>query len=201
MCAWALGACATTSTKPGQPVADANGPTGPKRVKLAVLKVESDQFPDLAKALNDQMRDVQVKGVDDYFISKVTLEVVQLSIECVEQTPACFGAVGKSLSAQRLLVAHITAGVVPKKGRKKDRVAPVTIAVTQVDAEAGTALQQAEKQFKNEKEAIQGLNEVVQQAAGAAVVAAPPASEPASGGGGAMDKSGKKTKPQARAGR
>jgi hypothetical protein len=182
--ALALSACATTSsTRRGTPVSGPTGPIGPRRVKLAVLKVESEQFPDLAKALNNQLRDVQVKGVDDYFISKVTLEVVQLSIECVEQTPACYAAVGKSLSAQRLLMAHLTPGPVPRKGKKRDRVPPVTVSVTQLDAEAGTAVQQVEKQFKNEAEAMQGLTEVVQQAAGQSPTTMPasaPAEKPAS---------------------
>src|SRR5262245_42765959 len=98
-----LAACATTKTRPGSPIGGENAVNAPKRVKLAVFKVESEQFPELAKALNAQLQDVHIKGVDDYFLSRVTLEVVQLSIECVEQTPACWSAVGKSLSAQKLL--------------------------------------------------------------------------------------------------
>lgn len=195
----AVGGCATSaSAKAGTPKSEPTGPTGPKRVKLAVLKVESDQFPELAKALNAQLRDVQVKGVDDYFISKVTLEVVQLSIECVEQTPQCLGQVGKSLSAQRLLVARLTPGATPRRGGKRNR--PVTVSVTQIDAEQGTALQQAEKEFKNEQEAMQGITDVVNQAAGQEVAAkpssssAPPPSEK-------PERPVRKSKPQARAGK
>ncbi|MGZ3440682.1 MAG: hypothetical protein ACXVDD_14265, partial [Polyangia bacterium] len=57
-------------------------PTAPKaRVKLAVLPVDSDAFPQIAASLNNALHNVKVKGVDDYFLSKVALEVVQLSIE------------------------------------------------------------------------------------------------------------------------
>jgi hypothetical protein len=194
--ALAVGGCATSaSAKAGTPKSEPTGPTGPKRVKLAVLKVESDQFPELAKALNAQLRDVQVKGVDDYFISKVTLEVVQLSIECVEQTPNCLGQVGKSLSAQRLLVARLTPGATARKS-KKNR--PVTVSVTQIDAEQGTALQQAEKEFKNEQEAMQGITDVVNQAAGQEV-AAKPSSSSAPPPSDKPERTVRKTKHQARA--
>src|SRR5437016_672783 len=80
-----------------------------KRVKLAVLPVESDSFPRLAASVNALLRDVQVRGVDDYFVSKVALEVVQLSIECVDSTSACMAAVGRSLASDRLLLAQLTA--------------------------------------------------------------------------------------------
>ena len=56
------------------------------RVKLAVLPVDSDAYPQIAASLNNALHDVKVKGVDDYFLSKVALEVVQLSIECVQPT-------------------------------------------------------------------------------------------------------------------
>jgi hypothetical protein len=134
-------------------------------VKLAVLKVESEQFPDVAKAINVQLQDVQIKGVDDYFLSKVTLEVVQLSIECVEATPACYQAVGKSLSAQRLLLAQLSAGPTPRKGKRRDRVPAIDVAVTVFDVEHGQAIQRVQKRFKNGPEAIQGLAALVQEAA------------------------------------
>jgi hypothetical protein len=148
--------------------------------------VESEQFPSLAQALNTQLQDVHVKGVDDYFLSKVTLEVVQLSIECVEQTPNCWSAVGKSLAAQKLLVAKLTAGPTPKKGKKKDRVPAVNVQITLFDTEAGTPAEEANKQFKNQSEASEGLTALVQQATGeappapAATAAAAPAPATAS---------------------
>src|SRR5262245_50766785 len=70
-----------------------------RRMKLAVLPVESEQFPRVARGLNGVFQDVRMKGIDDYFLSRVTLEVVQLSIECVEPNSACYAAVGHSLGA------------------------------------------------------------------------------------------------------
>jgi hypothetical protein len=148
-------------------------PPPPKRTKLAVLKVDSDQFPEVARALNNQMRDVHMKGIDDYFLSKVTLEVVQLSIECVEPTAACYTAVGKSLSADKLLMARIVPGPVPKRVKKKDRVPAVNVTVTLFDVEAGSPVDAAEKQFKNAAEASQGLTELVLQATGQAAATKP----------------------------
>ena len=53
--------------------AQAPPPPPPKaRVKLAVLPVDSDAFPQIAASLNRTLHDVKVKGVDDYFLSKVT---------------------------------------------------------------------------------------------------------------------------------
>jgi hypothetical protein len=134
-----------------------------KRVKLAVLPVESDQFPRVASGLNALFHDVQVKGVDDYFLSKVTLEVVQLSIECVEQTPACYQAVGKSLTAQRLLLGHIVAGAAPTRGKRKDRVPPVTVSVMLFDVESGTASHETSRTFKNEELAAAALGDVMKE--------------------------------------
>jgi hypothetical protein len=166
-----MAGCATLSSwfgKKSAKPAQAAEPVAPKRVKLAVFKVESEQFPDLARALNTQLQDVHIKGVDDYFLSKVTMEVVQLSIECVEQTPACWSAVGKSLAAQKLLMAKLTAGPVPKKGRKRDRVPAVNVQITLFDTEAGAPSEEANKQFKNQLEASEGLTALVQQAIGEA---------------------------------
>ena len=75
-------------------------------LKLAVLPVDTDAFPRDRASLNGALHDVKVKGVDDYFLSKVTLEVVQLSIECVQPTSECYSAVGNSLSANKLLLGH-----------------------------------------------------------------------------------------------
>ncbi|HZS35654.1 MAG TPA: hypothetical protein VFF06_02450 [Polyangia bacterium] len=149
------GPAASTSPPPrrGQAMAPSDN-----RIKLAVLPVESDAFPRAAAAINDLLRDVHVRGVDDYFMSKVALEVVQLSIECVEQTTACYSAVGKSLTAQRLLLAQIA----PAGTRKRDKSLRVTI--TLFDVDAGAAANVADRTYKNEVEAMQGVSELLDQA-------------------------------------
>src|SRR3569833_3238588 len=91
------------------PRAEAPPPPPKPRIKLAVLPLENDAFPQIASSRNRALHDVKVDGVDEYFLSKVTLEVVQLSIECVQPTSECYGAVGKSLSANKLLLGLIVA--------------------------------------------------------------------------------------------
>src|SRR5262245_54386968 len=80
-------------------------PTPPKGTRLAVLPVESDGFPEVAEWVTNLLADVRVSGVDEYFKTRVALEVVQLSIECVDPTAQCYTQVGKSLQANRLLMA------------------------------------------------------------------------------------------------
>src|SRR5438477_10604748 len=70
--------------------------SGGKRI-WAVLPVDSDAFPIAARAATERLRRARVRGLDEPQVSKVSLEVVQLSIECVERTPACYERVGKSL--------------------------------------------------------------------------------------------------------
>ena len=83
------GGCATTSPSPQKSErTPQEGPTQ-HRLKLAVLPVESDAYPRLAKGINGVFHDIQVPGVDDYFLSRVTLEVAQLAIECVDVTNEC----------------------------------------------------------------------------------------------------------------
>src|SRR5262245_11971274 len=124
-----LAGCAHGPRRP-QPEAAGPPPVEPQRTKLAVLPVESDLYPDVANSINNSLREVHVKGVDDYFLSKATLEVVQLSIECVEPTSECLVAVGKSLGANKLLVASIA----PAGRRKHDKSVRVTVTLFDVDA-------------------------------------------------------------------
>jgi hypothetical protein len=90
---------------PPPPVA--SPPPPPHRSRLAVLPTESEQFPTVAAEANAALRAVRIAGVEELFQSSVSLEVVQLSIECVDPTDACYSAVGKALAADRLLLAQI----------------------------------------------------------------------------------------------
>src|SRR5262245_1905708 len=107
--ALALAAGCAHSSK-GDPTPTSKVESGPpvKRIKLAVLPVDGEASVKVATALNALLHDVQAPGVDDYFLSKVTLEVVQLAVECVRPTSECYSAVGKSLAAQRLLLGHVS---------------------------------------------------------------------------------------------
>lgn len=132
------------------------------RVKLAVLPVDADQFPQIAASLNNAFRSIKIAGVDDYFLSKVTLEVVQLSIECVQASSDCYAAAGKSLSANRLLLGR----VVPMSKKKKDKSVRVTITVFDVDA--GEAHNVVDHVYKSPELASQGAQDLTAEAAGEA---------------------------------
>jgi hypothetical protein len=126
--------------------------SGETQVTLAVLPAESDEFPKTAQALTDSLRKAIIGGVDRTEVSKVSLEVVQLSIECVEPTVECYEAVGKSLSANRLLFAEVS-------GTK--RRVEVTVTLFDVDAKAPKKTQRV---FSSQAAATAGAADVVAEA-------------------------------------
>jgi hypothetical protein len=134
------------------------GPQAPRprpaaKIKLAVLPAESDKFPTTARAITDVLAAAQIANVDERELSKVSLEVVQLSIECVEPTVGCYEAVGKQLSANRLLFAQIVA--------EKKKQLKVTVTLFDVDTRAPRS---AQRIFANEQEASAGVAELVGEA-------------------------------------
>jgi hypothetical protein len=133
------------------------GPTtsSPAKIQLAVLPAESDVFPRAARAISSSLAAAQVAGVDETTISKVSLEVVQLSIECVERTPACYSAVGKSVGAHQILFAELDEG--PKKQSIK-------VTVTLFDVDAGKRTKAAIKVFPSEEDVAWGVADVVSEA-------------------------------------
>ena len=132
------------SAAPVQPVA---------KTRLAVLPAESDTFPKAAAAVSQSLADASVAGIDDKQVSKVSLEVVQLSIECVDETTACYAAVGKSLHANKLLFAQLAADSKQLK-----------MTVTLFDVDASSTARTAEKVFANEAEASAGAASLVTEA-------------------------------------
>jgi hypothetical protein len=151
--------CATSTTSSGSRSGRVpeEGPTK-HRLKLAVLPVESDLYPRLAKGVNGLFHDIQVPGVDDYFLSRVTLEVAQLAIECVDVTNSCWSAVGKSLTSDRLLLAQIARNSKSKKDRS------LSLSVTYFDVSAAQPLHTANRTFKNEDEALRGMKDLIDSA-------------------------------------
>jgi hypothetical protein len=148
------------------------------RVRLAMIPVESDTFPSVAAALNDALRAVRLRAVDDYFVSKVGLEVVQLSIECVEATDACYTAVGRSLNANVILLARLTApGVAPRPpagGRHNGNPAPpsaepprnVQVTLTVFNVDTGTALSVGTRTWRSADDAVAGVADLVAETVG-----------------------------------
>src|SRR5689334_8889584 len=84
----AMAACAhprettapTAAVRPAKPAAPA------KTTRLVVLPAESLAFPRAAKATTESLMQARVDGLGVAQVSKVSLEVVQLSIECVDAT-------------------------------------------------------------------------------------------------------------------
>ena len=87
----------------------------------------------------------------DGALRKVSLEVVQLSIECVDRTAACYEAVGKSLAANELLFAEIDEG--PRKQSVK-------VTVTLFDVDAKQRKKAAIKVFASEEDVVWGVADV-----------------------------------------
>jgi hypothetical protein len=151
-------ACATHPKLAARTSEPSHAAPAPRRVTLATVAVERYPFPRVAEGLNTLLASTRLPGVDDYVHSKVTMEMGQLAIECVEPTSACYAALGRSLSANRLLWAQVNAE--PKRKSK------VHVVVTLFDVDTGEAIHVAERVFKSEEEAVRSAKDLVAEAAG-----------------------------------
>ena len=122
------------------------------KAKLLTLPAESDVFPKLAAAVTAALAHAKVAGVDESATSRVSIEVVQLSIECVDPTDTCYDEAAKSLAANKLLFAHI----VGSGGKPK-------ITVTLFDR-ATKSPKTAEHTYATEAAALDGLEGLVAEA-------------------------------------
>jgi hypothetical protein len=125
-----------------------------KVVRLVALPAESQAFPKVARAATDSLSRAQVRWLGAAQVSKVSLEIVQLSIECVDSSAACYQAVGRSLTADGLLFAQIAT--------VKRRQLKITVTLFDVDAKASRT--KAEKVFASEDEATAGIADLVAEA-------------------------------------
>jgi len=144
-----LVACGAAHPAPVSPVARVS------KVQLAVIPAESDAFPRVAEAVSASLAAAKVTGIDEKRVSKVSLEVVQLSIECVDPTRACYEAIGRSMSANRLLFARIDGA--------NRRQLKITVTLFDVDARAATRSQA--KVFASEDDATAGAAALVAEVA------------------------------------
>jgi hypothetical protein len=126
----------------------------PKVARLVALPAESEAFPKVARATTDLLSRAQVRWLGAAQVSKVSLEIVQLSIECVDSSAACYQAVGRSLTANGLLFAQIAT--------TKRRQLKITVTLFDVDAKAPRT--KAEKVFASEDEATAGIADLVAEA-------------------------------------
>lgn len=141
---------------PARPVPAAPTPPSSSRpaIRLAVIPADSDAFPRAARAVSTSLSSARIAGVDATAVSKVSLEVVQLSVECVDTTDACYQAIGRSMSANRLLFARID----PATRRQ------LRVTVTLYDVDAGSAKRTAAKLFPTEDQAVAGVAALVSEA-------------------------------------
>ena len=127
--------------------------------ELAVIPAESDAFPQVARAVSTELAAAKVAGMDETRLSKVSLEVVQLAIECVEPTGTCYEAIGRSLAANRLLFARIDGAPGARRGGKR----PLKVTVTLFDVDAKSAARTAEREFASEADATAGAAALVEE--------------------------------------
>ena len=92
--ALALVVCACATAPPPKRVV-VKPPPPPPPVRLAVLPVENDAYPKIADAINRVFKTVQVRTAEDYLRPKVTLDVVQLQIECLVSANAMMQSEGR----------------------------------------------------------------------------------------------------------
>jgi len=144
-------ACGPVAPQPAAPAP----PSSRLKLQLAVIPAESDAFPRAAQAVSASLSSAQVAGVGATAVSKVSLEVVQLSIECVDPVDACYRAIGRSMSANRLLFARIDPGATRRQLR---------VTVTLFDVDAGSAKRTAAKLFPSEDQAVAGAADLVAEA-------------------------------------
>jgi hypothetical protein len=127
----------------------------PGKLVFAVLPAESPAFPIAARAATERLRRARVKGLDEPQMSKVSLDVVQLQIECVEQSNPCYEKVGKELGANQLLFAEIVNGPRPDT---------IKVTITLFDVDGVTRRKAASKVFATEEDVVWGVADVVEEA-------------------------------------
>ncbi len=127
----------------------------PGKLVFAVLPAESQTFPIAARAATERLRRARVKGLDEPQMSKVSLDIVQLQIECVEPNASCYEAVGKELAANQMLFAEIVSG--PRKDS-------IRVTVTLFDVDLKKRRKAASKVFASEEDVVWGVADVIAEA-------------------------------------
>jgi hypothetical protein len=143
-------ACATTQPPKAASALPPPPATAPPSVKLAWLPLETRISPDLASAVNTRLGHVELEGVTRSFQAPVSMEMAQLAIECIERTPACYGAVGRSVGADRLLWADLEPGA---KGSGRT----VMLRVSLFDVGGQVMLQAVSRPFASTEAAREGV--------------------------------------------
>ena len=132
-------------------------------MRLAVLPSDPLLFADVAHALDRQLAQARPSGVAPTVRANVSMEVAQLTLECVSPTDDCYTQVGRFLGVDRLLWGSIA----------RDPLSPgVRVTVVLLDVKRGAAVARAEESFAQSDAAIGGLRKLVDRATGPADVRA-----------------------------
>jgi hypothetical protein len=147
-----LGACASNKSPPVKAVQKEEPPPA----RLAWMPLEAFDLPTVARAVNDNMGRARPSGTSGSAKAAVSMEVAQLALECIQPTPACYTAVGRSLNADRLMWAELD----PSDSDDK-----IKITVVMFDVRAGTASRRAGT-YDGENAARVGAADLVAHATG-----------------------------------
>lgn len=147
-----LGACASSEPPPAETVRRPDPP--PQR--LAWMPLDPLDAPGVAQVVNERMSKFKPAGTSATVKAAVSMEVAQLAIECIQPTPACYAAVGRSLNADRLLWAEVEPGADDDKFR---------LTVVLFDVQAGTAPKRVGGTFADVQAARAGAADLVDRAA------------------------------------
>src|SRR6478609_2746540 len=148
-----VAACATTEP-PAIVALPPPAKVAPAAVRLAVMPLEARTSGELAAAINPRLTSVAVDGVTDSFQAPVSMEMAQLAIECIDRTPACYTAVGRSVGADRLLWLELERG---------GRGGAVKLRLALFDVGHGEMLRQGGRAFPNVKAARAGSAALVDE--------------------------------------
>jgi len=124
-CVVCAAACASAPPPPPEPPKVAAAPQ-----RLGWMPLDSFDAPVVAEAINERTSRVKPAWAAESVKAAVSMEVAQLAIECIQPTADCYGAVAKSLKADRLLWAEVDPVAADEK---------IRITVVMFDVRAGTA--------------------------------------------------------------
>jgi hypothetical protein len=161
LCFALLGACASSAPPPIEPAVTVNAPRSAPRVRVGVLPPDALPFAEVAAALGRGLEGAlsaadgkRARG-SEVVAAKVSMEVAQLSLECVSPTNDCYAAVGRFLQVDRLLWGQAV---------RDGDTSSVKVTVIHLDVGRRTPLGRAERTFTDPAAAVEGLQAVVDQA-------------------------------------
>ncbi|HUS27793.1 MAG TPA: hypothetical protein VMZ53_04775 [Kofleriaceae bacterium] len=136
------------------PDAPPQAPVAPGQGKLVTFPCESE-FTRADAQITDHLRRARLWNFAEPTQSKVSIEVVQLAIECTDPTLDCYAAVGKSVHADAILFATIDRA-------SEDGALVVTVSV--FDVRANAWVRRSAKKFPTEDDALYELKDIVADA-------------------------------------